>query len=116
MGNTTTRQELYDWVWSKPGTHLAKEMGVSDIAISKACKRYDIPRPQMGYWAKVNAGKVVGRRPLPPRGPGMSDLIEIGGGRYVSQPFTKSVVIINVGHTFLGQKTRTEPNIYLPSL
>ena len=77
-----TRQELYDWVWSKPGTHLAKEMGVSDVAISKACKRYDIPRPPMGHWAKVNAGKAVFRRPLPQRGPGMSDLIEIGGDRY----------------------------------
>lgn len=73
MGKVMTREELYGLVWLKPGTHLSKDLGVSDVAISKACKRYDIPRPPAGHWAKVNAGKKVHRTPLPARGPGMSD-------------------------------------------
>lgn len=82
MSVKLTREELHELVWSKPGTALAKEIGVSDVAISKACRRYFIPRPPMGHWAKVKAGKKVHRLPLLARGPGMSNEIEIGGRRY----------------------------------
>jgi len=82
MSVKLSRAELYDLVWSKPGTALAKEFGVSDVAISKACRRYSIPRPPMGHWAKVKAGKKAHRLPLLERGPGMSNEIEIGGSRY----------------------------------
>jgi len=32
---TLTRQELYDMVWSEPMTSLAKNFGISDVALAK---------------------------------------------------------------------------------
>jgi biotin operon repressor len=32
-----TREELYEKVWSTPGTKLAEELGISDVAITKRC-------------------------------------------------------------------------------
>ncbi|WP_394540641.1 hypothetical protein PRJ39_08830 [Lysobacter enzymogenes] len=46
-----TRQEMYEKVWGKPILQLAKESGVSDVAVSKACRRAAIPLPPRGYWA-----------------------------------------------------------------
>ena len=37
---TLTRQSLYELVWSKPMTTLAKEFGISDVALAKRCYRY----------------------------------------------------------------------------
>ncbi len=37
---------------------LAEQFGVSDVAISKWCKRYGIAKPPRGYWAKKAAGKL----------------------------------------------------------
>lgn len=59
-----TRQELYELVWSKPITQLGKELGISDQGISKACRRNDIPTPQLGYWSKLAHGKSVRQPPL----------------------------------------------------
>ncbi|MFC5353777.1 hypothetical protein [Azospirillum himalayense] len=61
---------------------LAAEVGVSDVALAKACRKADIPVPERGYWARKQAGKPTSKRPLPPRFPGASDTIEIGGGSY----------------------------------
>ncbi len=52
-----TRQELFDLVWSKPMKVLATEFKLSDVGLAKTCKRYDIPRPERGYWAKLAVGK-----------------------------------------------------------
>lgn len=60
------RPHLYDLVWSEPLLDVAKRFGVSDVAVGKACDRHNIPKPGVGYWAKVKAGKRVPRRPLPP--------------------------------------------------
>jgi hypothetical protein len=60
------REELYKLVWSKPGTAAAQELGVSDVALTKRCKREAIPRPPRGYWAKIAAGQIVPIPPLPP--------------------------------------------------
>lgn len=81
MSHTFSRQELYDLVWSEPVSKLARRFGLSDVGLAKACKRKDIPKPPLGYWAKRNASKKTVRPPLPRRGPGMSDTIEIGAGR-----------------------------------
>jgi hypothetical protein len=45
-----TRKELFDLVWSKPLGDVANEVGVSDVAIGKGCKRANVPRPPQGYW------------------------------------------------------------------
>src|SRR5688500_4403108 len=62
---TFTRQQLYDLVWEKPTVQVAKQIGVSDVAIAKACKRHQIPKPPLGYWAMLQHGKKVDRVALP---------------------------------------------------
>jgi len=82
MAKVFTRRALYDLVWTEPMTVVAKRLGVSDVALSKACHRSDIPTPSRGYWAKLEAGKPAPKPNLPPRGLGRSEEIEIGGSRY----------------------------------
>jgi len=61
-----TRQELYDLVWSTPASKLAAEFGISDVALGKRCKKQNIPKPSLGYWAKHAAGANPPKKPLPP--------------------------------------------------
>ena len=65
MGVLIGREELYELVWSKPITKIAKDYAVSDSAIVKMCKKMEIPRPGLGYWTKVECGKKVKVTPLP---------------------------------------------------
>lgn len=37
-------------------SRLSKEFGISDVALAKTCKKYDIPRPPRGYWARIQNG------------------------------------------------------------
>jgi hypothetical protein len=60
-----TRQQLYELVWSRPVTKLAKTLGVSDVGLAKACRRADIPVPHRGYWAKINVARPEARPELP---------------------------------------------------
>src|SRR4051794_19450544 len=61
-----SRQELYDLVWSTPVLKLSLDFGISNVAIAKRCTRLNIPRPSLGYWAKIEAGKEPRKVPLPP--------------------------------------------------
>ena len=60
------RQALYEEVWKDPVTVVAARYGLSDVGLAKLCKKLVIPLPSRGYWAKVRAGKVMGRAALPP--------------------------------------------------
>ncbi len=60
-----SREELYEMVWKTPMVKLAKEFGLSDVALAKTCRRHNVPRPPRGYWTKLDAGKKVERIPLP---------------------------------------------------
>lgn len=40
-------------VWEKSTVKIAKELGVSDVAIAKFCKIHNINKPPRGYWAKM---------------------------------------------------------------
>lgn len=62
---TFTREEFYEAVWSKPATKIAVELGCSDVAIAKVCKAYKIPKPPVGYWAKLQHGKKTKKAALP---------------------------------------------------
>lgn len=44
--------ELFDKVWETPVLQLAQEIGVSDAALGKACRKAGIPLPGRGHWAK----------------------------------------------------------------
>jgi biotin operon repressor len=48
------KEELQKLIWEKPCAKIAKELGVSDKAIEKRCKKYGIEKPPRGYWAKLN--------------------------------------------------------------
>ena len=63
--NNLTRKELYELVWSKPFTTLAKEYNYSDNGLRKICKKHNIPTPNAGHWAKLRHGKPSPTKPLP---------------------------------------------------
>lgn len=46
------KEELEVLVWLMPTVKVAKIFGVSDKAIEKRCKKYNITKPPRGYWAK----------------------------------------------------------------
>lgn len=60
-----SRVELFELVWAKPMTHLAKELGLSDVGLRKICVKFGIPLPQRGYWARLQVGKQDPRPELP---------------------------------------------------
>lgn len=62
---TLTREELHLKVWSAPLRTVAAEIGISDVGLSKACKRHDIPTPKQGYWLRRSDRKKT--TPLPPK-------------------------------------------------
>jgi len=67
MTFTLTREQLYDLVWSEPMQRLAKQIGISDVAIAKHCRKLGVPVPERGYWNKLQAGKPVTKTALPDR-------------------------------------------------
>ncbi|MCC7336828.1 MAG: hypothetical protein IT422_17185 [Pirellulaceae bacterium] len=60
-----TRQEFYDKLWSMPTTKVAAELEISDVMIGKVCRTYNIPKPYLGYWAKLAHGKKPKKTRLP---------------------------------------------------
>ena len=44
---------------------LAKDWGLSDRGLGKACRRLLVPVPPRGYWARLEAGQKPGRPRLP---------------------------------------------------
>ncbi|HEN8798343.1 TPA: hypothetical protein U8251_000893 [Pseudomonas putida] len=59
-----TPQQLFEMVWERPVLILAKEIGVSDVGLSKACRKAGILLPARGHWAKPESKRP--RRPKPP--------------------------------------------------
>ena len=62
---TLTRQALYELVWSKPMSELAKDFNISDVGLAKRCRAVDVPIPYRGYWARKVAGQTPPKLPLP---------------------------------------------------
>lgn len=79
MTFTLTREQLYDLVWSEPMRRLAKQIGVSDVAIAKHCRKLGVPVPERGYWNKLQAGKPVTKTALPERDLVTINLVTISG-------------------------------------
>lgn len=73
---TLKREELYDLVWSVPMIKLAKRFDLSDQGLVKKCKKHNIPRPKMGYWAKLEYGKTVKKTALPSNTDQTLELVE----------------------------------------
>lgn len=73
IAGALSREDLYELVWSKPMLDLAKDFGISDVALAKRCRRLAIPVPGRGYWARVDAGQKPYRPKLPKREPQYGD-------------------------------------------
>ncbi|MFG0533750.1 hypothetical protein ACF8FB_26045 [Pseudomonas sp. yb_2] len=61
---TFTPHQLFEMVWERPVLIIAKEIGVSDVGLSKACRKAGITLPTRGHWAKPVSKRP--RRPKPP--------------------------------------------------
>lgn len=59
------RNELFEKVWEKPVSEVAKDYNMSDNALRKRCIKMNIPLPQRGYWTKLKAGQDVSKPVLP---------------------------------------------------
>ena len=79
MGNRIqiSRVELYDKIWSTPISRVAKEFGLSDVGLAKICRRHQIPRPSVGYWAQVQHGYSPRQFILPPITDKRLEIVEI---------------------------------------
>jgi len=60
LGNVYLGEEWlnFELVWSKSTMQIAKEFGISDVAIAKRCKKVGVEKPPRGFWNKVEAGKI----------------------------------------------------------
>ncbi len=56
--------ELFEKVWSTPVLKLAREIGVSDVALGKACRKAGIAVPRRGHWTKPEEKSP--KKPAPP--------------------------------------------------
>lgn len=50
-----SQELLQQLIWQKPTIEIAKIYGVSDKAVEKRCKKYNISKPPRGYWQKLKA-------------------------------------------------------------
>ena len=82
ISSKLSRQELYERIWTIPTTKLAKEFGISDVGLSKICKKYNIPKPPLGYWTKIANGQRPNQLPLPPAQSSFGENIEIESNAY----------------------------------
>lgn len=62
-----SRGELERLVWSRPVVSVAREFGVSDVAVAKKCRKLGVAKPPPGFWAKVKAGRLPHPCGVPPR-------------------------------------------------
>ena len=58
------RSELYTLVWQKAVQRVAADIGISDVALAKACRKQHIPLPERGYWRRKEWGYKVRQPPL----------------------------------------------------
>lgn len=71
---TYPARELFDRIWKTPVLQLAREIGVSDVALSKACRKACISLLRRGHWVESDEKRPNGRNPattsLEPQKPG----------------------------------------------
>ena len=60
-----SRRRLFELVWAKPMTQLAREFGMPPKHVAKACDLHDIPLPDPGHWQKLAYGKKLRTAELP---------------------------------------------------
>ncbi|WP_448092369.1 hypothetical protein [Pseudomonas lini] len=63
-----TVAELFEKVWQTPMVKLAHEIGISEVALAKACRKANIPLSGRSQWAKSEKQRPC--KPRPPAGEG----------------------------------------------
>lgn len=112
-----TREELYTFVWDRPMTKLAKEFGLSDVALHKICRKHDIPTPPLGYWAKKAHGKPVTNTPLPKaRGANSQYHIVIREGAGSAESEAAAMARARVHQALVGQQEQERDTVDDPIL
>ena len=61
----TRKESLCRLVWRQSVLSISRELGISDVALGKRCKRLGVKKPPRGYWAKVYALGPVGKPDSP---------------------------------------------------
>ena len=110
MSVTVTRKELYERVWEEPVDTLAREYGLSNVGLGKACRRHDIPVPPRGYWARKAAGQKPRRPPLPPAKDGNESVTLWGSER----PDAPSAQQDRAVHPLIAFELDAENKIWVP--
>lgn len=101
-----SREELYAMVWATQMQKLAKEFGISDVALAKTCKKLGVPRPPRGHWARKAAGQTVKATALPARGAKQRDGVYLSRA---SEP--KPVIELSEGTVALIEHLMIPENI-----
>lgn len=57
--NVYQRDVLHRAVWARPLRDVARDYGISDVALARVCRRLEVPVPGRGYWAKRAAGNAT---------------------------------------------------------
>src|SRR5215510_2724877 len=87
-----TREILYDRVWTTPTTKLAKELGISDVALGKICKKLNVPKPPPGMWRRVELGHRIKNPSLPASKPNQQKAVTIWPRRIEVAPQDPEIV------------------------
>lgn len=56
-------EEMSKMIWEIPATRIAQNMGISDNAVIKFCRKHNISKPERGYWQKLYGGDTESRTP-----------------------------------------------------
>jgi len=56
------REALFDAIWGRPMTHVARDYGISDVALKKICRKLGLPTPPRGHWRRKELGYPVESR------------------------------------------------------
>lgn len=65
-----TREALYELVWSEPMIKVGARFNVSGSYMARICELLNVPRPERGYWAKLEVGTAPKKPELPEPRPG----------------------------------------------
>ena len=85
-----SREELYELVCLTPMIKVAEKFEVSGSYLARVCNELRVPRPELGYWAKLAVGKAPQRTALPEPLPGDPILCRAPKD-YRPRPFRSSV-------------------------
>ncbi len=72
-----SREDLYEEVWAEPVSKVAQKYGITGTALSKNCRKNEIPTPPVGYWQRLQFGYKPQRPTLPPLPSGRRSTIRI---------------------------------------